>query len=402
MPGNLVVVLVGDGSGALAANSTPAYLREYSSGSNLVQTINLPVETNGSNYPLTISGSATSEGFLRLSVNGQYLTMAGYGVSPGFSGPATATGIDVPRVVGRIDASGNINTTTVMTNYSGSNIRGAVSTDGTQIWTSGNGGSGQGATAGVRYMTLGSPDSVRLNDTASNMRVVNIFNGQLYVSSATGTNLGVNTVGTGLPTTGEQANPLYLLPGFPTSGTHSPYDYWFKDANTLYVADDGSTASGGGIQKWVFSENEWLLQYILFTNSLSAPGVRGLTGTTNGNGDAVLYATSSVRLLSVTDTGPTSVVTTNATAPSNTAFRGIAWAPSAGVVKPNITSIVQQNNNVVMTWQSQSGKTYVVESRVVVNTGAWGTNYTVTASGATTSYTNAISGSRYFRVGLTP
>jgi hypothetical protein len=36
---------------------------------------------------------------------------------------------------------------------------------------------------------------------------------------------------------------------------------WFKDANTLYIADDGSAASGGGIQKWTQSGGTWSLAY---------------------------------------------------------------------------------------------------------------------------------------------
>jgi hypothetical protein len=259
-------------------------------------------------------------------------------------------------------------------------------------------------------MTLGSPTSIRLNDTASNMRVVNIFNGQLYVSSATGTNLGVNTVGTGLPTTGDQANPLKLLPGFVTSTSSnalSSYDFWFKDANTLYVADDGTAANRGGIQKWTLSAGTWTLQYTLLNNGSTTTGTRGLTGTTNGSGDAVLYGTttqtSANNLITVTDTGAGATATTLATAPVNTIFRGIAWSPAASVTPPNILSIALSGGNFEFTWQSVSGKTYVVESRDLVNTGAWTTNATIVAAGTSTSYTNTTSVTqRFYRVGQTP
>ena len=377
-PGNLVVVQAGDGSGSLAAVATAGFLKEYTTSGTLVQTIALPTVTNGANYPLTFSGSATSEGFLKRSVDGQYVTLGGYAVGPGLAGPATAAGVDVPRVVGRVDAGGNIDTTTVMTNYSGSNIRGAISTDGTQIWTSGNAGSGQGATAGVRSMTLGSPSSVRLNDTASNMRVVNIFNGQLYVSSASGTNLGINTVGTGLPTTGDQGNPLSLLPGFPTSGTHGPYDFWFKDANTIYVADDGGFAAGGGIQKWTLSGGTWTLQYTLLNTGSATTAVRGLTGTTNGSGEAVLYATttqsSANNLITLTDTGAGATATTLTSAPTSTAFRGVALSPVVGtppVTKPAILSTVISGNNVTLTWSTSGGTTNFVQARPSISAGSF-------------------------------
>src|SRR5258706_16141647 len=122
------------------------------------------------------------------------------------------------------------------------------------------------------------------------MRVVNIFNGQLYVSSSTGTLLGISTAGSGLPTTAS-SSAITLLPGMPTTGTHSSYDFWFRDANTLFVADDGSAASGGGIQKWSLSAGTWSLSYTLLNNGTTTTAVRGLAGTVNGNGEAVLFGT---------------------------------------------------------------------------------------------------------------
>src|SRR5207249_1538037 len=144
---------------------------------------------------------------------------------------------------------------------------------------------------GVRYTTLGATSATQVNSTTTNVRVVNIFNGQLYMSAASGTFLGVGTVGTGTPTTG--GNTPTLLPGMPTTGTHSNYDFWFKDANTLYVADDGTSANGGGIQKWVQSGGTWSLAYTLACGtglSGSAVGARGLAGALDGSGNAVLYA----------------------------------------------------------------------------------------------------------------
>jgi hypothetical protein len=154
------------------------------------------------------------------------------------------------------------------------------------------------------------------------MRVVNIFNGQLYVSSSTGTLLGVSTVGTGLPTTASSST-ITPLPGMPTTGTHSSYDFWFKDANTLYVADDGSAANGGGIQKWTQSGGTWSLAYTLLNNGSTTIAVRGLAGTLDGSGNAILYGTAGSALISVTDTGAGSALTPIATAAANEAFRGV-------------------------------------------------------------------------------
>src|SRR5689334_8548217 len=76
--GDLVVVRVGDGSAALNGNATAAFLDEYTTSGVLVQSIPLPTVASGGNQPLTLSGSATSEGFLALSQNGMYLTLGGY------------------------------------------------------------------------------------------------------------------------------------------------------------------------------------------------------------------------------------------------------------------------------------------------------------------------------------
>jgi hypothetical protein len=333
--GDLVVVEVGTGA-ALNGNATAASLLEYSTLGSLVQTINLPTGATG----LTLSGTATSEGFLTLSTDGNYLTMGGYAATPGTATPQTSTPAAVNRVVGRIDMSGNINISTALTDaYSGSNIRSAVSTDGNSLWTAGNGGSGQGATAGVRYTTLGSTTSTLINPTSSNMRVVNIFNGQLYASSSTGTLLGVSTVGTGEPTTSIGGAPT-ALPGMPTTGTHSAYDFWFMDANTLYVADDGTAANGGGIQKWTLSGGTWTLQYTLLNNGTTTTGIRGLAGTVDGSGNAILFGTTSATLnslIEVTDTGAGSTATTLATVTTGYAFRGVEFLP---VPEPSSIALV--------------------------------------------------------------
>lgn len=331
---DLVVVQVGDGSAALAGNATAAFLKEFSLGGSLVQTINLPTAASGLNQPLTLQGSATSEGFLAMSRNGQYLTMAGYAATPGTAAPASATAATINRVVGRISLDGTIDTTTALTDANnGSNIRSAVSTDGIGLWMGGNAGSGQGASAGAHYTTFGSTTSTRVDSTASNMRVVNIYNGQLYVSSSTtsgGGLLGVSTVGVGLPTA-TSSSAITPLPGMPLTGTHSAYDFWFKDASTLYVADDSNAASLGGIQKWTFDGATWILAYTLLNNGTTTTGVRGLAGTLDGNGNAVLFVTTSASsansLITVTDTGSGSTATTLATAPANTAFRGVEYVP---------------------------------------------------------------------------
>jgi hypothetical protein len=331
--GNLVVVTVGTGV-TINNSATAGALREYSLGGGLVQTLNLPTASGAA---LTFSGSATSEGFLKLSTDGNYLTLAGYDAIPGTAGPQVALASAVNRVVGVVQVStGNIDISTKLNNdYNLSNIRGAVSTDGNSLWTSGNGGTGQGGSAGTRYMTLGSTTGTQLHSAASNIRVADIYMGQLYVTSSTSSGgglYGVSTVGIGLPTSAVPAGQPVALPGMPTSGTHSAYDFFFKDANTLYIADDGAATAGGGIQKWGFDGSTWSLQYTLLNNGTTTTGIRGLTGTVDGSGNTLLFgttaATSANSLIEVIDTGVnTMAFTTIATAESGYVFRGVSRIP---------------------------------------------------------------------------
>src|SRR5437016_14355127 len=98
--GDLVVVRVGTGSAALSSSATAAFLDEFTTLGGSVQTIALPTSGSGANQIFTLSGSATSEGFLTLSANAQYLTVGGYN-NP--VGTATITSGIGNRVVGRVD-----------------------------------------------------------------------------------------------------------------------------------------------------------------------------------------------------------------------------------------------------------------------------------------------------------
>ncbi len=329
-PGNLVVVRVGDGAAALGTTATPVFLEEWSpaGGPTPVQTINLT--TAGSNV-ITSSGSATSEGFLTLSGNGQYLIYAGYKATVGTAAVAATTSTTVNRAIARIDLNGVVNTATALSDaVSGGSPRSAVSNDGLQFWIC-------GANGGVRHAaSVGATTSTQLN-TANpvNLRVLGIANGQLYASSSSTPNLGINSVGTGLPTTAGQT--LTLLPGFPTAAGPSTYDYFFADANTVYVADDRTTATGGGLQKWTFNGATWSLAYTMITNLTT--GLRGVTGVP-GASPMQLFATSTEalnRVVTVQDNGLASPFSTVTTVGTNRVFRGLRYLP-VSATPPTVTS----------------------------------------------------------------
>src|SRR5262249_20749976 len=156
----------------------------------------------------------------------------------GTAGIAGTSSTTVNRVVGRVDANAVIDTSTTTTAFNANNIRGATSSDGTSFWMTGANGS-------VQYETFGSNSSTQLSTTTTNLRAAEIFVGQLYVSSSSGSTR-IATIGGGEPTTSGQA--IVNLPGIPTaiSGTNtSPYEFFLADltpavagVDTLYVADD--------------------------------------------------------------------------------------------------------------------------------------------------------------------
>lgn len=320
-PGNLIVVRAGDGAFALTNSAHHVFLDEYDATA-LAQ----PSPLQSLAMPITIAGTS-NHGFVTQSVDGRYLVVTGFGASPYTGLISFTTSVAFPRVIARVALDGAVDATTALTDThsGGGGLPGdfvsAATVDGSAFWTSGTGV--QTGNRGICHATLGATTSVQLASVPTASRVVDITDGQLHVSTVHLPQIGVNTVGTGLPTTPGQTTTL--LSGMPgTSGTAQPWDFWFADASTLYVADAGTTGSGG-IQKWTRSGGTWALQYTL------APGANVGCRSVSGSRDAGirLYATttqvSGNQLVSVTDTGAGSAFTTLATAPANTGFRGVRF-----------------------------------------------------------------------------
>jgi hypothetical protein len=331
VPTEFLVLRVGSGNAPMQNNvATPAFieLRKIADGSPMGQGFALPTAINGNQYPLTLSGSGASEGALSRTTDGRYVLLAGYDVPPG-----TSAVVDTARrVVGRIGRDGMIDTSTVVDglNGSGNYIRSAASTDGNALWLSG--------VLGIAYTTLGKigdPVARPLGSTA-NSRVLGFYDGQLYVSRASDGAGGINSVGTGAPTTSSVM--ARQLPGFGSPGNVlSPYGFVAFDRDEpagidrLYVADD-RTDGNGGIQRWRLNNNSWGLDGTISCGAGS--GCRGLAGYVNGS-EVVLIASTSesgaaTRLLTFTDNGgaPGELAGKHlATAPANTAFRGVALPP---------------------------------------------------------------------------
>ncbi len=331
--GSVMVVKVGDGSAALSNASTSTYLLEYKTDGTLLNTYAMPTAVSGANRILTLSGTATSEGLITRSDDKRYILITGYDAAPGTATVNTTTSAAVNRVVGRLDASGNLDVTTALNDYaSAGNPRSVVSTDGSAFWLS-------GSNVGVRYATFGATTSVQVESSVANTRYLNIFGGQLYTTSGS-SGIRIATVGTGLPTSTGQT--VTNLNGIPTA-TGSPYGFFFADLSpsvagydVLYIANDDAT----GLQKYSFDGTAWV------SNGFISGSVRGLTGSVTGT-TVTLFATTNTAsansLITITDaSGYNATITgtpvTIATAPANTAFRGVALAPETvvtGINTPN-------------------------------------------------------------------
>jgi len=229
-------------------------------------------------------------------------------------------------------------------------VRSVVTTDGTSFYMTGTSFPTTGANAtnsGTHYATLGATTSFRLGNNLNTRNAV-IYNNKLYVSSGSGAFVGINQItdpsnptALPVPTTNSAFDTTNIISTGASSTVSSPYDFWFKDDNTVYIADDRSTTSTpnpGGIQKWTFDGSTWSLAYVLTTN-LGTGGVRGLDGAIVG-GNAQLWATTAPSstdgtlqnaVVTVVDTGATSAYSTVFAAATNTTVRGVVHVASVGL-----------------------------------------------------------------------
>ena len=344
-PGNIVVYRVGDGSQTLVRTGNSVFLDEYTASGSFVQTVALPcaattvtgcaTTASGSNKPLIAIGEShgVSEGLLTRSSDGQYLVLTGYDRNYGVSGNLdSTTAATVPRVVGRVQYDGSIDTTTALTDMSSANnVRSATSTDGSVFWVAG----ASSSSGGVHYVSApGNTTSTTLALTPTGDRQVLIFSGQLYVDSNTATNLNVNTVGTGLPTSGTPTvTKLTSLPDL--SGPEAFFFASMGGGTVLYVADN----TAGTISKYSLVSGSWSSN-----GSITVTSAHGITGIVGGDGSTVtVFVTSTAgtdgKLNIFTDSSGfnatvSGTVTTPVTLPANEAFRGIALAPALQCTQP--------------------------------------------------------------------
>ena len=320
---SIVVYRVGTGANSLVSTGNSAFLDEYSRTGTLIQSIDLGIIS---------SGTASSEGFINRSGDGRYIIATGYASTwaTSISGSTSAANA---RVIATIDASGNVDSTTRLSNYSsGNNPRSAWSADGSSFY-------GVGGTGGIVYADLGATTGTAVTPTGtgllSNMRVIDVYNNQLYASASSTTFRLATTGGAPASTTGQT---LLNLSGWSTSAG-SPYAYFLADLNnavagldTAYVADDAL-----GLLKYSLVGGTWTLNGTIGVAGGSGDLYRGLDAEIVG-GSVNIFATrkggsaaaGGGELVMITDTAgynaafSTTTPTLLATAAANTAFRGVS------------------------------------------------------------------------------
>ena len=344
-PGSVVVSQFGNG--VTASGTVPIKLREFTTGGSATGVeVALPTTDSGANKAILGPISNTTIGFLKRSVDQRFLTIIGYGTNSSSS-----------RTIARVDTLGSVDSTTQFSAL-GVAPKSAITTTGSDLWWSGD--TGSGSTGGIRYTTLGSTssgvalaqglggsgtNSSGLYPVPYNSRVIGIFNDQLYGSAVVAVGpsgtasysfRGVFNVGTGIPTTANQYGAIIVGGGTSNAGLlDMPWEFFIAGPSTIYVADDDTTAPAtGGLQKWLFSSGSW--SKVWTATASGATGMRGLTGVVTGNAvqlygiTAVSSGTGANDLVALSDTlDGTSApsFSTLATAPLNCVFRGVALAP---------------------------------------------------------------------------
>lgn len=351
-PGNFLVMRIGDGAAAPTNSGALAFLDEYTFSGTLVQSVAIPAATNGANKGLIINGTATAEGMISRSTNGQYVAFSGYNTKGAtISGAISSTqATDVPRVLGSISYNKTINTAIEVTDiFNGGNIRSAYTTNGTDFYMA-------GSNSGVGYRTPSSDTTVRVTSasTVVNLRTVGVYDNQLFITTSSGTANRLSAVGTGSPTVA--GNNITSLPGIPTADVTFNQAVFFDlnpsepGSDVLYLADE-TNATNAKILKYSKVNGTWVANGSIPTTSvcygIAGKLVGGKVQLVGSRNSANLIFLEDVSGYNATITGEVSVI---ATAATNTRFRGIALTPEqealpVGMI--NFTASKALGNNVL-------------------------------------------------------
>ena len=368
--GNLVVVQPQGSSSAGQAVS----LLEITPSGTLAHTYT--VIPSGGASQLTISGSASSEGFWSLSAERDRIITVGYDAAAGTASVASTTTVN--RLIGTVDDLGNFTRQYSQPVYSGNNIR-------------------SGTSYGANFMSGGTSPGIVLMNTAtalstavSNVRCLQSINGNMYFSANSGALKGVYQLGAGISAaTGQGVDSIAKDPS-----SNSAYGFAISpDGNTMYVASATS-----GILKFIRTTGSHY-QFALASYTVYATACSGLA-VDFSTANPTIYATltTGLSLIKLVDAGstvtsPTILYSTTSATP----LRGVMFAPSRyGSVSGNAAICSGNSATVTFTGNPHGVITYNING---------GTNQTITldsAQGAATVGTGTLtSNATYNLVSIT-
>ena len=288
--GSLVVEMVGTGTATLTSAATQISILEVTTAGSLTQTIILP---SGTSDPQTDSGSASSDGYL--NTYGGFVSVPGYNAA--LNTPSVAS--SNAKVNSLLDATGSVATRTLfpvggpsgttpgtpagVSPFSGNNYRSSIATSGSTFYGVGT-SSGLPSTGGAWYFNGSAFTQVSSTATGqpTNLRVVEIYNNQLYATSAASTGYGIWSIGSGLPTTAGTGTVATMAINTGTGGAYgfAMFSTGSQGAGVLdlaYIADDRAVA-GGGLGKWTYNGTSWSNSWSLLVGASGTSTLQSGTG----------------------------------------------------------------------------------------------------------------------------
>jgi len=366
--GNLAVLRVGNGSSTLNTGSFPAEVLEYT---NIGGATGISVPLSATALDFVFGGSTVStlnEGQLTLSSDGRYLSAVGYSANAGTTESLMRAG---DKRIARIDYALDVDksTTILGTNaYSSTNVKGAVTDNGSSFWVS--------AATGFRSVNMSSNVSAPVSNAGAARSLNRLQGKSYYVSFRAVTINQPPAANESLPGTdvGSTSQGFVLLDVEPGAGySTSGYDL-------LYRAEPD-----GGIRKFFYDAVAitWVDAGLYNPAAIGGTGVglgfTSITGRINAIGRPELYALkgtgSDNYFIRIVDRSPRTanwLTTTGAEAPvplllaqagSNYVFRGVAFTPTKyGINDPFIVLPVRLSSfeavlfsdDVLIQWRTAS------------------------------------------------
>ena len=392
------IVCIVSGTSTLNGNAFQMSLGEVSSSTGAIS----PTYTNQflTTNLLTSSGSQPGNGFIN-SYNG-LLGVGGYNVAVG-TGSVSLGAAGNNKAVNILAPSTNVVNRFLLNNaatipFNSGQIASVIPVTSNTFYVS---GSASGSNLQGLYYYNGS-DFVPII-TSIPIRALEIFNGNLYYSTASGTP-GVYQLGTGLPTSTATATLLYGIASL------DPYGFSISpDGCTMYIANNLST--NRQIGKYTKNTTTGVWSYSYRYNSGNDAGIGLVVDYSSTN--PIIYATLTTatastsygtKIAKLIDNGTTINATGGwvVTAPSNTKYAGIDFAPNLNPVittqPTNLTACLSDNLSISVVASSYTGTLTYQWYQAPSATETCGATL---IAGATSSTYTPPSGTHYYFVRIT-